>query len=35
VIYVAEGKDVRFRNREILIDSLRHQSSFEAETTSG
>jgi len=27
VIYVAEGKDVRFRNREILIETLRHRSS--------
>ncbi len=26
VIYVAEGQDVRFRNREILIETLRHQS---------
>ena len=25
VIYVAEGKDVRFRNREILIETLRHR----------
>jgi phosphate transport system protein len=25
VIYVAEGTDVRFRNREILIDTLRHR----------
>lgn len=24
VIYVAEGQDVRFRNREILIETLRH-----------
>lgn len=24
VIYVAEGKDIRFRNREILIETLRH-----------
>jgi phosphate transport system protein len=27
VIYVAEGKDVRFRNREILIEALRHRHS--------
>lgn len=27
VIYVAEGKDVRFRNREILIETLRHRHS--------
>ena len=26
VIYVAEGQDVRFRNREILIETLRHRS---------
>jgi phosphate transport system protein len=26
VVYVAEGKDVRFRNREILIETLRHRS---------
>jgi phosphate transport system protein len=25
VIYVSEGKDVRFRNREILIETLRHR----------
>jgi phosphate transport system protein len=25
VIYVAEGQDVRFRNREILIETLRHR----------
>ncbi len=25
VIYVAEGKDIRFRNREILIETLRHR----------
>jgi phosphate transport system protein len=25
VIYVAEGTDVRFRNREILIETLRHR----------
>lgn len=25
VVYVAEGKDVRFRNREILIETLRHR----------
>jgi phosphate transport system protein len=25
VIYVAEGKDVRFRNREILVETLRHR----------
>ncbi|WP_295389362.1 PhoU domain-containing protein [uncultured Thiodictyon sp.] len=25
VIYVAEGQDVRFRNREILIEALRHR----------
>jgi phosphate transport system protein len=25
VIYVVEGKDVRFRNREILIETLRHR----------
>lgn len=24
VIYVAEGKDIRYRNREILIETLRH-----------
>jgi phosphate transport system protein len=23
VIYVAEGKDIRYRNREILIETLR------------
>ncbi len=27
VIYVAEGQDVRFRNREILIETLRHRGS--------
>ncbi|NKN32104.1 phosphate signaling complex protein PhoU [Marichromatium bheemlicum] len=26
VIYVAEGQDVRFRNREILIETLRHRT---------
>lgn len=25
VIYVAEGQDVRFRNRELLIETLRHK----------
>ena len=25
VIYVAEGQDIRFRNREILIETLRHR----------
>jgi phosphate transport system protein len=25
VIYVAEGTDIRFRNREILIETLRHR----------
>jgi phosphate transport system protein len=26
VIYVAEGQDVRFRNRELLIETLRHRN---------
>lgn len=29
VIYVAEGQDVRFRNREILIETLRHRDASE------
>ncbi|NCA70032.1 MAG: phosphate signaling complex protein PhoU [Sphingobacteriia bacterium] len=28
VIYVAEGKDIRYRNREILIETLRHGHAF-------
>jgi hypothetical protein len=32
MVYVVQGQDVRFRNREILIETLRH-APYEASDT--